>query len=259
MTTAETLTAALEVTVTAPIVSFRNPLYAGVQVALPCPPPATVGGMLAAAAGGWNAVDPGTRFAMAFHARGEGVDLETYHPLEATGKKADPTPRERGFLTDVTLTVWLACDVELWERRLRRPVWPLRLGRSQDLVGLRARRVVLRAGPGRQDGTLLPEEPQGSQRPGSRQEGPSWPKGAPEKPGDLPGRPEQVMLPPAGTLLRLPTTISLDRRRTRWDAYRFDASGKSGAEVAADWTDERGRAVAMLPPTHPGQPALTGG
>src|SRR5690606_33327891 len=147
-----------EVTVTAPIVSFRNPLYAGVQVTLPCPPPATVGGMLAAAAGGWGAVRPDTRFAMAFHARGSGADLETYHPLDATGKKANPTPRERGFLADVTLTVWLTADVELWERRLRRPVWPLRLGRSQDLVAVRTRRVQLRSGPGRQGSAVLPEE-----------------------------------------------------------------------------------------------------
>lgn len=211
---------ALEVTVTAPIVSFRNPLYAGVQVTLPYPPPATVGGMLAAAAGGWGAVRPDTRFAMAFHARGSGADLETYHPLDATGKKANPTPRERGFLADVTLTVWLTADVELWERRLRRPVWPLRLGRSQDLVAVRTRRVQLRSGPGRQGSAVLPEE---------------------------------IASPSAGMLLRLPTAISLDRRRTRWDAYRFDASARIDREVASDWADEDGRAVALLPPTHPAQ------
>lgn len=214
---------ALEVTVTAPIVSFRDPLYAGVQVALPCPPPATVGGMLAAAAGGWRAVRPDTRFAMAFHARGSGVDLETYHPLDATGKKAEPTPRERGFLTDVTLTVWLTADLDLWERRLRRPVWPLRLGRSQDLVSVRTRRVGLRPGPGRQGGAVLPEG---------------------------------ITPPPAGTLLRLPTAISLDRRRTRWDGYHFDASARAGHHVDSEWADEEGRAVALLPAVHPEQ--LTG-
>ncbi|MEV4183908.1 CRISPR-associated protein Cas5 [Streptosporangium canum] len=216
---------ALRVTVTAPIVSFRNPLYAGVQVALPCPPPATVGGMLAAAAGGWDAVDPGTRFAMAFHARGKGVDLETYHPLDATGKKADPTPREREFLADVTLTVWLTEDISLWERRLRRPVWPLRLGRSQDLVGLVTRRVALRTGPGLQRGALLPE-------------------------GGTPL--------PAGGLLRLPTAISPDRDRTRWDGYHFDASGRSDMMIDSDWSDEEGRAVVLLPPVHPDQLAGTG-
>ncbi|WP_329423614.1 CRISPR-associated protein Cas5 [Streptosporangium sp. NBC_01495] len=217
---------ALEVTVTAPIVSFRNPLYAGVQVALPCPPPATVGGMLAAAAGGWDAVDPGTRFAMAFRARGKGVDLETYHPLDATGRKADPTPREREFLAGVTLTMWLVADAELWERRLRRPVWPLRLGRSQDLVGVATRRVMLRTGPGRQGHAVLPE-------------------------GIAPA--------PGGTLLRLPTAVSLDRSRTRWDGYRFDPSGRSETPITGDRVNEAGQTVAFLPPVHPAQLAAAVG
>ncbi|SDG62492.1 CRISPR-associated endonuclease/helicase Cas3/CRISPR-associated protein Cas5t [Sinosporangium album] len=207
---------ALEITVAAPIASFRNPLYSGVQVALPCPPPSTVGGMLAAAAGDWEAVDPGLRFAMAFHARGLGSDLETYHPLEHTGKKADPTPRERQFLADVTLTVWLTDDISLWERRMRRPVWPLRLGRSQDLAAATTRRVTLRDSPGIQRRALLPET--------------------------APGR---------GTLLRLPTAISLDRGRTRWYGYRFDTSGQSDVRIVGERTTEDGQAVVMLPPVHP--------
>ncbi len=215
---------ALEATVTAPVVSFRNPLYAGVQVALPCPPPSTVGGMLAAAAGGWQAVDPGLRFAMAFHARGAGADLETYHPLDATGKKADPTPRERHFLTDVTLTVWLVADLDLWERRLRRPVWPLRLGRSQDLVRVTTRRVTLHDGPGSQGCAVVPED---ETRQGS--DGPS------------------------GTALRLPTAVSLDRRRTRWDGYRFDVTGRGSRPIRSAWADQEGRAVALVPPVHPDQ------
>ncbi|WP_214104949.1 CRISPR-associated protein Cas5 [Acrocarpospora catenulata] len=218
MTTVRAAVEALEVTVTAPVVSFRNPLYAGVQVALPCPPPSTVGGMLAAAAGGWDRVSPETRFAMAFHASGVGVDLETYHPLDATGKKADPTPREREFLAHVTLTVWLTQDVELWERRLRRPVWPLRLGRSQDLVWVTTRRVTVRPGPGRQGAAVLPEETE---------------------------------VRPSGVLLRLPTAVSLDRQRTRWDGYYFDASGRSDTIVEACWVNDQGQVVAQLPPTHP--------
>ncbi|MBO4270955.1 CRISPR-associated protein Cas5 [Microbispora triticiradicis] len=214
---------ALEVMVTAPLVSFRNPLYAGVQVALPCPPPSTVAGMLAAAAGGWGAVSLETRFAMAFHARGAGVDLETYHPLDASGKKADPTPRERGFLVGATLTVWLTDEIGSWERRLRRPVWPLRLGRSQDLVRVTTRRVALCPGPGRQGSAVLPEGV------------------APVLAGAL----------PAGTLLRLPTAISPDRQRTRWDGYHFDASGRSDLLICAEWSDEQGRAVVPLPPVHP--------
>lgn len=210
-------TAALQVTVTAPVTSFRNPLYAGVQVALPCPPPATVGGMLAAAAGGWDEIAPATWFAMAFHARGSGTDLETYHPLEASGRKADPTPREREFLAAVTLTLWLLSDLDRWERLLRRPVFPVRLGRSQDLVGLQARRVQLDTEPGEQRAALVPRDAASQ-----------------------------------GTLLRLPTAVSLDRSRTRWDDYRFDVTGQAAGTVRAGWSTDDGQAVVPLPPTHPG-------
>jgi CRISPR-associated endonuclease/helicase Cas3/CRISPR-associated protein Cas5t len=206
---------ALEVTVTAPVASFRNPLYAGVQVGLPCPPPATVGGMLAAAAGGWGAVDPGLRFAMAFRAEGGGEDLETYHPLEASGRKADPTPRLRNFLAGITLTVWLVDDVERWQRMLRRPVWPLRLGRSQDLVDVRARTVTLYAQPGSQGTAIVPGE-----------------------------------LTRVGLQLRLPTAVSLDRSRTRWDDYRYDPHG-TPQQIDSQFSDRARQAVVLLPPTHP--------
>ncbi|WP_405856976.1 CRISPR-associated protein Cas5 [Streptomyces sp. NBC_01515] len=214
MTTTDTT--ALEVTLTAPVVSFRNPLYAGVQVSLPCPPPATVGGLLAAAAGGWPQVDPGLRFAMAFHAGGKGVDLETYHPLDASGKKTSPTPRNREFLTAAVLTVWLLDEPEAWQRRLRRPVWPLRLGRSQDLVGIRTERIELNATPGAQRSAVVPD---GAAR--------------------------------AGTLLRLPTAIAAGRDRTQWDAYRFDTSGRCEHPVTGSYSTTGGQAVALLPTSHP--------
>ncbi|MDX3213986.1 CRISPR-associated protein Cas5 [Streptomyces sp. ME02-6991-2B] len=208
---------ALEVTVTAPVVSFRNPLYSGVQVTLPCPSPATVGGMLAAAAGGWGEVDPQLSFAMAFHARGKGTDLETYHPLDASGKKASPSPRPREFLADVTLRVWLFDDLELWQRRLRRPRWPLRLGRSQDLVGITLRPVVVRAEPGTQGPAVRPAGP-----------------------GVMPGM-----------LLRLPTAVATDRARTRWDSYRFDITGRAEAVVPGSWSTVDGQALVRLPSPHP--------
>ena len=208
---------ALDVEVRAPVVSFRNPLYAGVQVGLPCPPPATVGGMLAAAAGGWAQVPGGLRFGMAFTAAGAGTDLETYHPLDASGRKADPTPKDRPFLAEVTLRVWLLDDLERWERALRRPVWPLRLGRSQDLATARTRRVRLVAQAGRQGQVVMPAE-----------------------------------LTTAGTLLRLPTAVSHDRSRTQWHAYRYHQDG-SQADVDGGWTTEDGHAVALLPPAHPDQ------
>ncbi|MFF3015483.1 CRISPR-associated protein Cas5 [Streptomyces sp. NPDC057939] len=207
---------ALQITVTAPVVSFRNPLYAGVQVTLPCPPPATVGGLLAAAAGGWERVDAELRFAMAFRAGGKAVDFETYHPLDASGKKTSPTPRNREFLTAAELTVWVLDDPEGWRKRLRRPVWPLRLGRSQDLVGIRTELVPLRATPGVQGAAVVPESV---------------------------GR--------VGTLLRLPTAISAGRDRTRWDGYRFDGSGRADQVVADSRSTTGGQAVVLLPPTHP--------
>ncbi len=208
---------ALDVEVRAPVVSFRNPLYAGVQVGLPCPPPATVGGLLAAAAGGWGQVPRDLRFGMAFTAAGEGTDLETYHPLDASGGKADPTPKDRPFLAEVTLRIWLVDDLERWEQALRQPVWPLRLGRSQDLATARTRRVQLAPHAGHQGHAVLPAE-----------------------------------LTTAGTLLQLPTAISDDRSRTRWHAYRYHQDG-SRAGVDSGWVTEDGQAVALLPPVHPDQ------
>jgi CRISPR-associated Cas5-like protein len=209
---------ALQVTVTAPVVSFRNPLYSGVQVTLPCPSPATVGGMLAAAAGGWGEVDPALSFAMTFHARGRGTDLETYHPLDASGRKASPAPRNRDFLVDVTLRLWLFADAEVWRRRLRRPRWPLRLGRSQDLVGLYLRMVPVREEPGSLGGALVLES---------------------------------AVDAPASTRLRLPTAVSLDRARTKWDSYRFDPTGRGRHLVTGSWSTDDGQALFPLPSPHP--------
>jgi CRISPR-associated Cas5-like protein len=210
------VTAALEVEVTAPVVSFRNPLYVGVQVGLPCPPPSTVGGFLASTVGGWHRVPATTRFAFTFTARGSGIDLETYHPLDARGAASDPVPKDREFLAAVTLTIWLPENLDLWERALRRPVWPLRLGRSQDLASARTCRVELRAGPGFQRQALLPEN-----------------------------------LGNAGLVLRLPTAISEDRSRTRWDGYRYAATGNAKDRIDADYVTQDGQAVALLPPVHP--------
>ncbi|WP_233525851.1 CRISPR-associated protein Cas5 [Actinomadura spongiicola] len=215
MTTTQSV--ALEATFTAPVASFRNPLYAGVQVTLPCPSPATVGGLLAGAAGGWDAVDRGLRFAMAFRSGGKNVDYETYHPLDASGKKASPTPRHREFLAAVVLTVWLLEDVDGWWRRLRRPVWPLRLGRSQDLVGVSLRRVTLAPEPGALRLAIVPDAAGVS----------------------------------GGTPLRLPTAVGSRRDRTKWDTYRYDSTGLSRTQVPESWSTEEGQAVALLPVCHP--------
>jgi CRISPR-associated Cas5-like protein len=214
---------ALEVTVTAPVVSFRDPVYAAVARCLPCPPPATVGGMLAAAAGGWDEVPVKTTFAMTFHAGGAGIDLETYHPLDHLGGHTEPTPRDRHFLARTRLVLWLFDDIDRWAAALRRPVWPLRLGRSQDLVAVTARAVLLRRGDGRQAGAVVPAGHLGT----------------------------------SGRLLQLPTAISIDRARTRWDGYRYRQTVGTSGRAAADpvlpnvWVDEQGQAVVPLPSSHP--------
>lgn len=211
------MTEALEIEITASVVSFRDPLYSGVQVGLPCPPPSTVAGVLASAVGGWPRMPATTRFAMVFSARGSGVDLETYHPLDARGTKSDPTPKDRDFLAEAELRVWLLEDLDMWERALRRPVWPLRFGRSQDLAGARTRRLVLDSGPGRQGQALVPAD-----------------------------------VAKAGKLLRLPTAISEDRARTRWESYRYAATGNV-KEIASQFRTPEGQAVVLLSPCHPGQ------
>lgn len=209
---------ALELTVTAPVVSFRNPLYDGLQVGLPCPPPSTVGGLLAAAAGGWHRVPLRTRFAMTFHAAGSGTDLETYHPLGSPGTPTNVTIKDREFLAHVTLTVLLTEDTDLWARAIRRPVWPLRLGRSQDLVTATTRHVELTTSPGRQGYAVVPI--------------------------DIPNS--------AGAAMRLTTVISDDRARFTWDSYRYAPAG-ARAEIDTGLATLDGQAVAMLPPVHPNQ------
>lgn len=209
------MTEALQITVTAPVTSFRDRLYDGVQAGLPCPPPSTAGGFLASAAGGWMRTPPGTRFAMAFTARGSGTDLETYHPLDARGTPGSPTPRERPFLADVTLTIWLVCDLDLWEAAMRRPVWPMRFGRSQDLAAARTLRLPLGTGKGLQGQAIVPDS-----------------------------------MSNAGTLLQLPVTISENRSRSRWGKFRYAATG-STHEISADYVTADGQAIALLPPVHP--------
>jgi CRISPR-associated Cas5-like protein len=216
------VTRALQATITAAVASFRNPLYTGVQVGLPCPPPSTIAGLLAGAAGGWDQVPTDVRFGAAFTAAGSGVDLETYHPLDGRGRATAATPKDREFLADVVLTLWLVDDIDFWADTLRLPVWPLRLGRSQDLAAARTTEVDLVAGAGRQGHAIVPET-----------------------------------LSTAGMRLRLPTALSLDRTRNRWDGYRYAPSG-SKAVIDTDWAvagTETGpsQALALLSGVHPAQ------
>ncbi|ABW10836.1 CRISPR-associated protein Cas5 [Parafrankia sp. EAN1pec] len=133
----------LRVDLYAPVASFRDPMFPRVARCLPVPPPSTVRGMLAASSGRAHEL---VVLGMAASSSGQGVDLETYHPIAADGSnpavggrvrtvKGGATVRERPFLTDVRLTLWIPePDGRRLEATLRRPVWGLRLGRSQDLV-----------------------------------------------------------------------------------------------------------------------------
>ncbi|WP_079035779.1 CRISPR-associated protein Cas5 [Streptomyces albus] len=138
----------------APVASFKDPLFPGLSHGLPVPPPSTVRGLLAAASG---RVAENSPVGIAAWSEGSGVDMETYHPIGADGTnpavagrvragKGGMTIRDRPFRADVHLVVWLP-DPEgrRLAEALRRPRWPLRLGRSQDLVHpLGVREVTLR-------------------------------------------------------------------------------------------------------------------
>jgi CRISPR-associated Cas5-like protein len=219
-------TEALEVTLTAPVVSFRNPLYRGIQVGLPCPPPSTVAGMLAATVGTWDQVPEDTRFAMVFTAEGAGTDLETYHPDSAKTAYRTTTIKDRDFLTNITLTTWLTTELDVWEAAIREPVWPLRLGRSQDLATARTRRVQLvRSGSGTQGHGLIPHTVAADARTTDN-----------------------------GREMQLPTATSLDRSRTKWDTYRYARNG-SRAVITTDYVTDTGQALVFLPPAHPAHAA----
>jgi CRISPR-associated protein Cas5t len=138
----------------APVASFRDPLFPGLSHGLQVPPPSTVRGLLAAATGEEAEL---LAFGMAAWAEGSGVDAETYHPIAADGAnpaisgrvragKGGMTIRDRPFLAHVHLTVWLPGeDGARIAAALRRPRWPLRLGRSQDIVHpLRIEHTTLR-------------------------------------------------------------------------------------------------------------------
>ncbi|QEV16559.1 CRISPR-associated protein Cas5 [Streptomyces alboniger] len=220
---------ALEITVTAPIASFRNPLYQGMQVGLPCPPPSTVGGMLAATVGTWDKVPENTRFAMTFTAKGSGTDLESYHPASAKPAYRNATIKDRDFLTHITLTTWLTAELDMWEAAIRTPVWPLHLGRSQDLASARTRRVHLteqRSGP--QGHAVIPHT-----------------------------TPADPLTTDNGEQMRLPTSISFNRARTKWDIYRYASTGTDAA-IDADYVTETGQALILLPPAHPVHAAAQG-
>jgi CRISPR-associated protein Cas5t len=140
----------------APVVSFRYPHFlVGRHVTFDMPPPSTIYGHLASALGGWPDPSP-LRFSYEFTFVSKGSDLEHQHiiwpgrpeklsteesarlrkwqeahPL-AVGGAVQPTPREFLFGADLTLYLQPA-DLAL---AFRSPVFPVVLGRSQDLASI---------------------------------------------------------------------------------------------------------------------------
>lgn len=138
---------AVRVELFTPVASFRDPMFPGLTRCLPVPPPSSLRGMLAAATGA--AAEP-VPLGYCAHAAGSGIDAETYHPIAADGAnpavagrvravKGGMTLKERPFLAHLTVTLWIPePDGTRIAAALRRPVWGLRLGRSQDLVFIRS-------------------------------------------------------------------------------------------------------------------------
>ena len=111
--------------------SFRHPqLVTGMQPTLPLPPPSTVYGLVAAAAGHW--VDPqACPLAYVFEAQGQTRDLETiYQFSRSNDAKSNVVVRE--WLTDWQL--WLYFRERTWAESFENPVFPLVLGRQQELA-----------------------------------------------------------------------------------------------------------------------------
>lgn len=138
---------AIRVELFAPVASFRDPMFPGLTRCLPVPPPSALRGMLAAATGA--RAEPVT-LGYTARAAGSGIDAETYHPIASDGSnpaiggrvraiKGGTTLKDRPFLAHLTVTLWIpAPDADRIAGALRRPIWGLRLGRSQDLVHLRS-------------------------------------------------------------------------------------------------------------------------
>lgn len=208
----------------APVASFRDPLFPGLTHGLPVPPPSTVRGLLAAATG---EVAESLPLGIAAWSEGSGVDAETYHPISANGAnpavagrvravKGGMTIRDRPFLAHVHLRVWLPDEEGARvARALRRPRWPLRLGRSQDLVHPRAVVPV----------TLRPAEDAAVDH-----------AVAPAGGHDV----------PSATVYRMAASVSTDRLSTTWADYLWCDAPTGKQPVRDAYRDETGQAVWLL-------------
>lgn len=183
-----------KVTIEAPVVSFRYPHFLiGRQPSFDVPPPSTIFGHIASALGEWP-TSP-IQFAYAFSSRGRARDLEHQHIISRTSGKFPPgnvvdplwtmpvpppgkkltkkqqeprvlektteavvQPHHRDFLFDVRLELYL--DPPELADAFRSPVFPVVLGRSQDLASVTRVEVVElpSADRGYLEKTILPGE-----------------------------------------------------------------------------------------------------
>ncbi len=140
--------------------SFRHPqLVTGMQPTLPLPPPSTIYGLVAAATGRW--VDPEEcRLAYVFQSSGNTRDLEAIYQF-GNSASAGSNVVLREWLTDWRL--WLYFAERSWAESFEEPVFPLTLGRQQELAhveagtdGVVVREVNLTRAPTLLRGTAVP-------------------------------------------------------------------------------------------------------
>ncbi len=150
--------------------SFRYPhLLIGRQPSYPLPPPATIYGHIASTLGDYPAPDS-FKFAYSFTHQGSVDDYEHTWLIERDERKAkkgqpEPnilaglSPTVREMLFQPRLTLYL--DRPDWLQAFRNPVFPVLLGRSQDLAAYTQVEVVEleERSAGYFDHTLLPFEP----------------------------------------------------------------------------------------------------
>lgn len=160
------------VVIKAAVTSFRHPFFVtGRQPTSDMPPPSTIYGHCASALGDWPDRSE-FFFGIHFTYRSRGQDLEYQHIAEAlsprttrhvatphgteratTSITVQPVPRD--FLFDATMTLYLPCDLG---QAFRQPVYPVVLGRSQDLAEVVSvdELTLERPGRARVENTLLP-------------------------------------------------------------------------------------------------------
>lgn len=147
---------ALRLRLAGTITSFRHPLFPhGQQITYPCPPPATLYGLVCSALG--EVVPPDAfRLAYEFTTEGKTTDYEHVYLIGAPSQAVKLSPFERELLTQPRLTLYL--DQPSWLPSLRSPRYVLTLGRSQDLMTLLEAQVVEleRAASGYMRDALLP-------------------------------------------------------------------------------------------------------